>query len=46
MTYSLELVVVALFADLRSLAAQFAQVVQLGATNVTLRNEFDLVDNW
>src|SRR5690348_10453266 len=34
----------ALFLDLRLLAAQFAQVIQLGASHVTAGNDVDVID--
>ncbi len=36
---------VALFLDLRGLATELAQVVQLGATDVTARDDLDVVDD-
>jgi hypothetical protein len=41
-----ELSVVAEFLDLRLLTAQLAEVVQLGTTNVTARDQLDLLENW
>jgi len=41
-----DLSVVAEFLDLRLLTAQFAEVVQLGTTDVTARNNLDLLENW
>jgi hypothetical protein len=40
------LCVLAKFLDLGLLTAELAQVVKLGTTNVTARNNLDLLENW